>query len=476
MPILTDNKAMTRNPGSSISQLVQLFQGSFNDLGHRVASRRVETLSFLVHRAMSGRSRDFHNLPHVFVVASGLQPLGRLAAIYHDTIYFQVDQGVLPEIHEKIGGLFEVRQGRVFLVDRIAPVFEDVAFLFGMRPGQELSIYNGLNEFLSAAFAVSELSGILTVKDMLGVVCGIEQTIPFRGKNAAGLSAPAALAERLGSLNQRRGLGLTHETIAELVQLAVTVGNSDLQNFAYHETSSFLENTWKLLPETNPEFHSVGVYSITKFRVALLKLDSFLSSFDHLVVFQRYRDVPTELAHHQLTQRAQANLSYAVSYVRAKFLAMAVLEALAELTGGDAPIAYFTGAADSNERQLQDYLPALSSISFIQVANEDHTVLNLLKFGRGGEVKFDTTASPIAAYLYEALGADGIEQFVKEAKKVYAGMRTGQEFLDRLPPSLVAALARAASEIATGRRERLLEIAEKHTAADVHPNIIKRVA
>ncbi|MBI3556234.1 MAG: hypothetical protein HY074_08220, partial [Deltaproteobacteria bacterium] len=134
-----------------------------------------------------------------------------------------------------------------------------------------------------------------------------------------------------------------------------------------------------------------------------------------------------------------------------------------EHTGGDTPIAYFTGAADSNERQLQDYLPALSTISFIQVAHEDHTVLNLLKYGRSGEVRFDTTASPIAAYLYEALGAEGIEHYVREAKKVCAGMRTAQEFLDRLPSSLVAALARAASEIASGRRERLLEIAEKYS-------------
>jgi hypothetical protein len=80
---------MVRSPGSSISQLVRLFQNCMNELGRAANQQQLESWAFVVHRAMSRNSRDYHNATHVFVVARGLPALGRLAAIYHDTVYMQ---------------------------------------------------------------------------------------------------------------------------------------------------------------------------------------------------------------------------------------------------------------------------------------------------------------------------------------------------------------------------------------------------
>lgn len=456
---------MANNPGSSVSQLVQLFQGAFRDLNRRVSPEHIEQWSFLVHEVMSGRSREFHNLSHVFYVAFGLPPLGKLAAIYHDTIYFQIDQGLVPEIREKVSEVVVMREGKAFLSKRLEPLDEDVAFLFGFRPGDELWISHGLNEFLSAILAVKELAPALNNVELLTVAACIEATIPFRGKNGEGLEPTEIQATLIREVSRRRGMGLTENDVTSIVQLSVQVSNSDLQNFAYPEAAFFLENTWKLLPETNPDLHAIGAYTVKSFRVALQKMEKFLSSFDPTAIFHHYRGVPNQVDHQRLSSRARKNLKYAVDYLQAKFLAIALLEALAEVTGGYVPITYFTGSADSNERQLHDYLPPLSMLSYIDQSDQDCTVLNLLKFGRGGETKFDTTSSPFAAYIYEFLGTATVAKRVEDAKLACNGEQDWEWFLAQLPPELVARSASAVAEIAIGRREKLIALARRFSAA-----------
>jgi hypothetical protein len=205
------------------------------------------------------------------------------------------------------------------------------------------------------------------------------------------------LAERLATINRDHALGMSPDELTSTIVEAVAVSNSDVQNFAYPELNVFLDNTWKLLPETNPDLHAVGVYSIRKFRIALFKTEGFLASLEPKTVFRTYAGVPSEEEFDLLTRRARTNLSYAVQYVGAKLLTMCILEALAEATGGDVPVAYVTGAADSDESQLQDYLPKLTQGSFLNLIDGDPTILGLLKTGRATDVRFDTTSSPVSA-------------------------------------------------------------------------------
>ena len=49
------------------------------------------------------------------------------------------------------------------------------------------------------------------------------------------------------------------------------------------------------------------------------------------------------------------------------------------------------------------------------------TPLRVLKHGRGGATRFDTSASPLAAYLYERMGTAGIADQIDRGRLVHAG-------------------------------------------------------
>ena len=54
---------------------------------------------------------------------------------------------------------------------------------------------------------------------------------------------------------------------------AVRVGNRDVENFSDNDAARFLDNTWKLLPESNPALHSPMVYTVRDYRIALQKME-----------------------------------------------------------------------------------------------------------------------------------------------------------------------------------------------------------
>jgi len=71
-------------------------------------------------------------------------------------------------------------------------------------------------------------------KELLKITTCIEATIPFRSQ-----------AE-----------------IEDIVRLAVVLANKDIENFSVLDAGLFLDNTWKLLPETNMSLRFKAAYSI----------------------------------------------------------------------------------------------------------------------------------------------------------------------------------------------------------------------
>ena len=437
---------------------MQLMADALRELGGGAGAvpdaRELEPLGFLAYQAMTGRSRDYHGLAHAFVVAEGLPPLGRLAAIYHDAVYFHVDQGFSPEVGARIGDVVEQRDGKLFLPPRLDVVIADLAVVFGFTAGQELAVYGGLSEFLSAALATRELQRFLPRKALWAIAACIEATIPFR-KQVAGGTPTEALRARLGRLGEGAG-ALTEGESDEILVLATRLANSDVQSFGQQDLSDFLDDTWKLLPETNPEFRQVGAYSIRRYREALSRTEAFLSSLDPGVIFRQHRATPSDADYQALRTRAAINLRAASEYLRAKIAAMLVLEALAELSGGDGPISYFTGAAGSGESQAHELLQGAGAPGASPAL--DSSVLRVLRGGRGSASRFDTSASPLAAFLYERLGSEGTAEHVRRARDVHAGKRDWAWFLRGLPAELVIDVAQAVAAIATARRERILQI------------------
>lgn len=307
-----------------------------------------------------------------------------------------------------------------------------------------------------------ELHQFLELKDLWAVAACIEATIPFRPV-VQGMTPDDLLGKRLGCL--RRGtVALTDGEIEAIQILAVRMSNADVQSFGQPDLSNFLENTWQLLPETNPEFHKVGSFSIRSYREALVRMEGFLSHLDPLVIFRRHGPTPGDEEFQALIQCAGNNLRCASEYLRANIAVMVVLEALAELTGGDGPISYFTGATDSGQPRIHDLLRHHGIVSGSTRPPLDARVLSILKLGRANVNRFDGASSPLVAYFYELLGTAGIAELVRRASEVHAGKSDWKWLLAVLPREMVSDVAMAIARIAVARKDRFREFCSQGEA------------
>src|SRR5690606_14323994 len=138
------------------------------------------------------------------------------------------------------------------------------------------------------------------------VAACIEQTIPFR------VDPVTPLHGRLARL------GLDGGVREDAVRRAVRVGNRDIENFADNDPARVLDNTWKLLPESNPALHSPLVDTVRGCRVALQKREGFLAWLPAGRVFHPWGSGPRPERRARRVARTTGNLELAVRYLRAK--------------------------------------------------------------------------------------------------------------------------------------------------------------
>src|SRR5262249_36334404 len=184
-------------------------------------------------------------------------------------------------------------------------VSADVLVVFGRRVGDVVTATSGLNEFASALVASLQLHKALDRHQRIALAACIEQTIPFRRNRVT------QLRDRLVQL------GITGEELDDMLRRAVRVGNRDVGNFAENDPASFLDNTWKLLPESNPALHSPMVYTVRDYRVALLKMESFLAWLPAERVFHSWDDEPRPEVHARRIARAAGAIELALRDLRA---------------------------------------------------------------------------------------------------------------------------------------------------------------
>ncbi|MBL4843926.1 MAG: hypothetical protein JKY65_00250 [Planctomycetes bacterium] len=450
---------------SELQRLVRRFTAAFLELGQQATSEQFERWSILVHECMSGRGRQFHNVEHVFDISSGAPPIETLAICFHDAVYCQVDGGLPHPVEEVLTDAVELNEGQYIL----RPIQEDdrlmamVTTIFGFEAGQVLSPYAGLNEFLSALLAARSLEPALPWSILAEIVTCIEATIPFRGKGE--VDPTYALADRLSAANERFELNLSDEQQLEALHRAVRVSNRDVGNFASEDARWFLDNTWKLLPETNDSLRGQRLYTIGEYRLAMAKMEGFLSFLDSDVVFRAYLNQPTDEEYAVMRTRAEANIALGCRYLRAKLLAASLLEALAMQTGGDAPISLFMGdlPVDVPTIRLESYLPPRPGT---EATDMDADVLDLLEKGRANDSGFDMKRSPLAAHLHRRLGQVESDRLANVAKESLGDKENpGRAFLDALPDPTVRMVAEACAHLATTRSEALRAIAAQGVAA-----------
>ena len=442
----------------TIQKTIKLFKETLEGLHAHIDLLRLEGLAIMVHRAMTVQARYFHTPEHIFSLSDASTPIQALAALYHDIVYYQVDAGFIPEIELLIAPYLREESGQLFLTTHIDPT--DAAFartleVFDFQPGQQLATLGGQNEFLSALTMNKSLEGLVSMRDLLKATACIEATIPFRGINAQGESPADVLVRRLAAINARHDYGMTTEEIAQTVEMAVALSNRDVASFAEKDSAIVLDGTWLLLPETNPSLRLKGIYSIRSYRQALQKMNEFLNSLDPEMIFNRYHDTPPLETYTEMVRLAHQNVRTACEYLDIKLLTAAILEALAELTGGDAPMALFMGDIDTADKdyvRLEDFLP-LPAASCLE--DDGSPIFRLLAYGRASASSFDMSNSPMSLFIYRHLGMQESQRLIELAELMFDGQLTPDTFLDELPTSVIVPIVTACAVMATTRSAAL---------------------
>jgi len=148
---------------------------------------------------------------------------------------------------------------------------------------------------------------------------------------------------------------------------------------------------------------------------------------------------PAELA--QVVTCIEATIAFRASSAE-RDLAARLVETLAALTGGDAPVSLFMGDLPTDERdvlRLETLLPPPPPAA----PGVEPEVLKLLVEGRGRESGFDLKTSPLAAYFYAHLGPAGTDRAL--------AAEDGKPLLLAIPRPVLAEVARACALIAPTR-------------------------
>ncbi len=421
----------------------------------------LEGVAELIVQTMTGPWRYFHSPDHIFEVGGQDDAIEVLAALFHDIVYVQVDRGIhfnlarfLTPFIQQVGERLRLRE----LADlpaggaEIAPILD----IFGFAPGQELSPFGGQNELLSAIVAVMALRPWVPLRILAQVVACIEATIPFRRPTERGESPSDRLRDRLRAASARFGLGLDEAEILETVKRSVRLSNRDVGGFG--DTSArFLDNTWSLLPETNPHFKNPSSYTAREYRTSIQKTSAFLESLAPEVVFRRFEGEPDEEAYLRLVGRARHNLAVGRLYLASKLVTMAYVEALSRRLGADVPLTLMLGqlpSAGEPAGRLSDLLPGPARPHEPADALEEE-VFDLLDKGRTRESDYDLQNSPLSVFLVHAIGFDGILGALPRAHALFAGELPPEEFLAGGPADVIDALVAGMAELFERRKRAI---------------------
>lgn len=448
----------------AVQKLISIFDQSFRIMGVVVSLEKLEYLSVTIHRAMAVQTRHFHTLEHVFNFFAPANPVVSLAALYHDIVYHQVDRGFSPHIWDLISAYIR-QEHENFYIKKQIPTSDRLFYLtldiFELSPGQKLSSTNSSNEFLSALVLNKQLGGLVADRDLALMILCIEATIPFRAKNSAGRSHFDLLEMRLPEVFERHGLSINRAGLIEAIQTAVEFANKDIENFAELEPSRFLENTWKLLPETNAALRLPDAYSIGAYRLALRKMADFFENLSVEVIFHRYQNVPPLDIYTDLVLRAGRNIQIARQYLDIKLMGASILEALAQATGGDAPLSLFMGDIPRdglNIKRLEYYLPELDDPAW---ADRNSALYKVFDESPASESSFDLKNSPLPLFVFKSVSPERLSVYLEKAEAFHAGRLLANDFLKALDPSLVRPIALASAIMVFTRRQALLQFASE---------------
>jgi len=450
-----------KEPGmaiATINRFIRLFADSFRELSVDVPAQDIEVLAMLIHDSMEQGRRVYHTSAHVFPMAEGMNPRQVLATLFHDVVYLQLDDGFPRRAHGLLKRVTRAGRKTVMLrpIEDSDPGMVACATVFGFESGKDLPLYGGLNEMLSAVVMARSLEPWLPMADIVGIAACIEATVPFRRADRNGREPAEALADRVREAGRKLAIPFRDDGIDTIVHDAVALANRDVASFAVSDPGIFLSTTWQLIEESNAPLAAVGVYSVREYRSALTRMEGFLATLDPDHIFHRYKGRPGETEFANLRASARRNIEFAGSYLGAKITAIAVIEALAEVTGGDCPVSMLLGdirGADGPPARVERYLPLVPASSPVNAR-----LLDVLETGRTRDSESDLTVSPLTAFVYRSLGHEGTALARKQATRMFSRKVSARDFLAALDRTMVRNVAYACAQIALSRAKMLLEV------------------
>ena len=445
---------------ATVNRFISLFSTAFADLSVKVPVADVERMAMLVQHSMDHGRRTYHTSTHIFDMCEGMNARQVLATLFHDIVYYQLDGGFPKSADTLLRRVVRAERDRVEIraIEERDDGYAICTGIFGVKAGQPLALYGGMNEFLSAVVATRTLEAYLPTQDLIAIVACIESTIPFRMSNAAGHSPSAVLAERVKAVSIALGLQPTAAEVDRAVTDATVLSNHDVASFSEANPAVFLSTTWLLIEESNAPLAVVGIYSIQDYRIALSRMEGFLGSLNPDSIFHDYNGTPGAAEFAALRAAARDNLAFATKYLRMKIVSISVVEALAQATGGDCPVSMMLGDIRSSygrPDRVEDFLPPPQ----VDETQLDAQLLSVLDHGRSKESASDLTASPLTAWVYRSLGNDAVTRALPNAKRMFAGELTPRAYLDSLDATMVCSLTESCARIAISRRDALLALA-----------------
>ncbi|WP_421657866.1 hypothetical protein [Leptothermofonsia sp. ETS-13] len=459
---------------------------AIQQLGGKADPVRIARTAELIIQTMTGPWRYFHTPEHIFEVGETGDAIEVLAALFHDLVYVQVDQGVSVNISAYISPFIKEINGQLIIRDRLElpsdTMFEMVVQIFGLTVGQALIPTAGQNEFLSALIAAKCLEHSLSPETIAQIVACVEATIPFRERSEAGSSASDRLFGRLLQTSQMFGFNWSEDDIITIVKRSVRLANRDVENFAYPSSADFLNNTWNLLPETNHDLTNTNSYTVNGYRDSLKKMEGFMHFLRPELVFQRFQNEPDEATFRQLIARTGKNLEIARLYLGSKLLSIAVIEALSWRIGRDIPLATMMGELPFRGltvAQLENFLPTVEVMPHPPETDLEWEVLGLLEKGRSESSSYDIKNSPVATFMIKSIGfnearrllvqakeffkqADAARKAADEAwkmmdealltKEFYNGVRAAEEFLASCDRTVIETITHAVLQVFESRK------------------------
>ena len=457
---------MVQKKISDICLIIELFQKAFFELKVSVPPGKIEALALRVHRTMDGRYRHYHGPMHMLDLASGEGPIVALAAIYHDIIQYQIDNGAPPLIEKILSGFIEKKgSDQIFIKKRPDPDLETdfkiLTTVFGYSQGQKLIQSQGLNEFLSSVVCIHELKPFLKQEDLIEIICCIEGTVPFRTVEIDKETYSEKMAKRILDLFLELNIKTSKKEIDDLIHLVVHLGNKDVKDFATKDPIAFIKNTWSILPESNQALLFPLTVTMNQYRVAFSKMEAFLSSLDPGQIFHSYKNIPSSTDLKKRYDAAEFNLNFAVKYLRIHLFEISILEAIALETGGMTVLSLFEGDPTNNTekiKRIEDFLPKLGLKIRLSKIKIDKQISKSLNGRYKDKVLINRFYSPVAACLYDHLGDDIVDNLYSQCLLFFDGNLSAFDYLKKQSFPVIHIILKAICEMAPIRKEPLISL------------------